>query len=129
MALCHLVHSAELETLPWIADNYSLCVKWCAQPWRLVFLVHACDYVHAFDFPWGPKFSARLAHYLETDASNPDSGCWEACALVLEPEILSALKAKLAASSALMTVLEQGEALKQQCRAAVVAAGSSPEPV
>lgn len=129
VALCRLVRSAELETLPWIADNYSLCVKWCAQPWRLVFLVHACDYVHAFDFPWGPNFSARLAHYLETDASNPDSGCWEACALALEPETLSALKAKLAASSALMTVLEQGEVLKQQCRAAVVAAGSSPEPV
>ena len=41
----------------------------------------------------------------------------------------SSLKGKLAASSALMTVLEQGEVLKQQCRAAVVAAGSSPEPV
>lgn len=125
VALCRLVRSAELETLPWIADNYSLCVKWCAQPWRLVFFSGACNFVHAFDFLWGPKFSARLAHYLEDGVSNSDSGCWEACALALDPETLSALKGKLAASSELMTVLKQGEVLKQQCRAAVTAARSN----
>ena len=125
VALCRLVRSAELETLPWIADNYSLCVKWCAQPWRLVFFSGACNFVHAFDFLWGPKFSARLAHYLEDGVSNSDSGCWEACALALDPETLSALKGKLAASSELMTVLKQGEVLKQQCRAAVTVARSN----